>query len=200
MKVLKLSQTPLVYTCRPYLLLGEWNRLEDVNTLIDPGTDGTVIEEIEKLATGCGKVPVAQIILTHNHFDHAAGVEKVKRHFGARVYAWCDGKGVDELLHDGQILKAGDDILQVLHTPGHSSDSICLYNLRHRILFSGDTQLRIRSIGEAFSPEYIETMQRLAGLRIDTIYSGHDEAITSCAHEMILQSLSNVRNSRGFQL
>lgn len=195
MRVIELSQSPSIYTCRSYLLLGEWNQLGDVNTLIDPGTDGTVIDQIEQFSTGCGKVPVEQIILTHNHFDHAAGAEIFKQRFGARVYAWCDGKDVDELLHDGQYIKAGDDQLQVLHTPGHSSDSICLYSLSHRILFSGDTQLRIRSPGGQFSPEYVETLKRISTLKIDKVYSGHDEPMTQDIRNTIHATLANVRNS-----
>ncbi|MDD2309859.1 MAG: MBL fold metallo-hydrolase [Desulfuromonadaceae bacterium] len=194
MRVIELSRAPSVYTCRSYLILGDWNVLGDVNTLIDPGTDGSVIDQIETLSTGCGKVPVEQVILTHNHFDHAAGVEIFKLRYGARVYAWCDGKDVDELLCDGHIIKAGDDQLQVMHTPGHSSDSICLYNHTHRILFSGDTQLRVRTAGGVFVPEYIETLRRLSTLRIDTVYSGHDEPINHDAEGIILETLRNVRN------
>lgn len=195
MRVVELSKSASIYTCRSYLLLGDWNQLDDLNTLIDPGTDGSVIDEIERLSTGCGKVPVGQVILTHNHFDHAAGVEIIKQRYGARVYAWSSGKDVDERLYDGQIIKAGDDLLQVLHTPGHSSDSICLYSNAHRILFSGDTQLHIHSSGGAFAPEYIETLRRLSTLRIETIYSGHDEPIINNAEEIILETLKNVRNS-----
>ncbi|MEI6206416.1 MAG: MBL fold metallo-hydrolase [Desulfuromonadales bacterium] len=195
MRVIELSQAPL-YTCRSYLLLGDWNVLGDVNTLIDPGTDGSVINQIETLSTGCGKVPVEQVILTHNHFDHAAGVEIFKQRYGARVYAWSDGKDVDERLRDGQIIKTGDDQLQVLHTPGHSSDSVCLYNFTQRILFSGDTQLRIRSSDGVFTPEYVETLRRLSTLRVNVVYSGHDEPIDHNAEGIILETLRNVRNSR----
>jgi len=194
MRVIELSQAPSIYTCRSYLLLGDWNVLGDVNTLIDPGTDGSVIEQIETVSTGCGKVPVEQVILTHNHFDHAAGVEIIKKRYGARVYAWSNGKDVDELLRDGQLITAGDDQLQVLHTPGHSSDSICLYNTTQRILFSGDTQLLIRSSEGDFTPEYVETLRRLSTLRINTVYSGHDEPITINAEGIILDTLRIVRS------
>jgi glyoxylase-like metal-dependent hydrolase (beta-lactamase superfamily II) len=195
MRVIELTQPSAIYTCRSYLLLGDWNLLGDVNTLIDPGTDGSVIDEIETLSTGCGKIPVEQVILTHNHFDHAAGVDVFKQRYGARVYAWNDGKDVDELLRDGQIMNAADGQLQVLHAPGHSSDSICLYSSAQRILFSGDTQLRIRSAGGVYAPEYIETLRRLSTLRIDTVYSGHDQPIDSNPEGIILETLRNVRNS-----
>lgn len=196
MRVIELQQTPSIYTCRSYLLLGDWNLLGDVNTLIDPGTDGSVIQQIEKLSTGCGKVPVEQVVLTHNHFDHAAGADIFRQRYGARVYAWCDGKDVDELLSDGQIIKAGDGQLQVLHTPGHSSDSICLYSSAQRLLFSGDTQLRVRTAGGVFAPEYVETLRRLSQLRIDTVYSGHDQPIDHDVHGVILETLRNVKNSK----
>lgn len=195
MRVFELSQTPGIYTCRSYLLLGDWNLLGDVNTLIDPGTDGSVIEQIETLSTGCGKIPVEQVILTHNHFDHAGGVEAIKQRYGARVYAWTEGKHVDELLHDGQIITAGDDQLQVLHTPGHSSDSICLYNHTHRVLFSGDTQLRVRSSEGGYPAEYIEALRRLSTFKINTVYSGHDEPIVQNAEGIIRETLQNVRKS-----
>jgi glyoxylase-like metal-dependent hydrolase (beta-lactamase superfamily II) len=195
MRVIELAQKQSIYTCRSYLLLGDWNVLGDVNTLIDPGTDGSVIEQIENLSTGCGKVPVEQVILTHNHFDHAAGTEIFKQRYGARVYAWSDGKDVDELLRDGQLIKAGDDQLQVLHTPGHSSDSVCLYSNAHRILFSGDTQLRVHSSQGCFTSEYIESLRRLSTMRIGKIYSGHDEPIEGNAEEIIRETLRNARNS-----
>ena len=102
---------------------------------------------------------------------------------------------MDELLRDGQIINAGDDQLLVLHTPGHSSDSICLYNFTHRILFSGDTQLRIHTAGGAFAQEYVETLRRLSTLRIEKIYTGHDEPIVNNAEGIILETLQNIRNS-----
>lgn len=195
MRVIQLESRTSVYTCKSYLLLGEWNQLSDVNTLIDPGTDGSVLEQIESLSTGCGKIPVEQVILTHNHFDHAAGAEMIRKHYGARVLAWSDGKDVDELLRDGQIIKAGDGQLQVLHTPGHSSDSVCLYCASQRLLFSGDTQLKIRSQGGVFTPEYLESLRRLSQLKVDTVYSGHDEPMTGHFHETIAETLVNVGKS-----
>jgi glyoxylase-like metal-dependent hydrolase (beta-lactamase superfamily II) len=193
MRVVALTRNPAIYTCRSYLLLGDWNRLADVNTLIDPGSDDTVIREIETLATGCGKEPVERIILTHNHFDHAAGTLKVKKRFGARVNAWCEGEGVDELLRDGQLLRVADDWLQVLHTPGHSSDSICLYNSRQQLLFSGDTWLRSCADSSRLSPEYVETLRRLAALSISTVYSGHDPALSRRVREAIGHNLASVK-------
>jgi glyoxylase-like metal-dependent hydrolase (beta-lactamase superfamily II) len=195
-KIIPLKKSDKVYSCNSYLVLGDWNRLEDLNTVIDPGTDGFVLDEIEHLSTGCGKVAVEQVILTHNHFDHSGGVTALKERYGARVLAFADGPGVDELLRDGQFVRAGDEMLEVLHTPGHSSDSICLYAPAPKTLFSGDTVVRIRSPGDVYTHDYLDGLAKLACRKILKIYSGHDEPMTTLARETILETLANVRNSR----
>jgi len=192
MKIIPLINNKITYSCNSYLILGDWNRIDDLNTIIDPGTDDFVLNEIARLSTGFGKVPVAQVILTHNHFDHAGAVKAIKERYNARVLAFSDGPGVDEILSDGQFIKAGDDILEVLHTPGHSSDSICLYAPSEKALFAGDTQVRVRWPGDAYSPEYVEALFKIACRDIQKIYSGHDEPITSECQEIILLTLRNI--------
>lgn len=193
MRIIALKKNDRTYSCRSYLILGDWNRVEDVNTLIDPGIDGYVLEEIERISTGFGKVAIAQIILTHNHFDHAAGVMAVKERYKARVLAAIDGPGVDELLPDGRFIKAGDDFLEVIHTPGHSSDSICLYAPAIKALFSGDTQLKPDQSCEMYTREYLEGLTKLAGKKIKGIYAGHDAPRTEGCEKIIRQALDNLR-------
>ncbi|MBV5316486.1 MAG: MBL fold metallo-hydrolase, partial [Desulfobulbaceae bacterium] len=189
-RIFALKKNTRVYSCNSYLILGDWNRVEDVNTLIDPGIDGFVLEEIEQLSTGFGKVAVEQVILTHNHFDHAAGVPAIKERYNCRVLAFIDGPGVDELLPDGHFVKAGNDILEIIHTPGHSSDSICLYAPTAKALFSGDTQLKAQDTGETYTNEYVAGLMKLAGRSIEHIYSGHDAPLTRGCRTLILQSLT----------
>ena len=196
MRVIQLSRNPNNYTCRSYLLLGDWNQLDAVNTLIDPGTDDYILKEIDTISTGCGKVPIEQVLLTHNHFDHAASADFFKQKYGAKVYGWVAGPGVDCLLKDGQVLRAGDDYLDVLHTPGHSSDSVSFYCQSQRMLFSGDTQLRIRTTGGKYTQDYIQTLIKLAQLDIGQVFSGHDEPFDSDVRSIILTTLQNVRNSK----
>jgi len=195
MRVIQLARNPKNYTCRSYLILGEWNQLTDVNTLIDPGTDDYILAEIDRIYTGCGKVPVEQVLLTHNHFDHAASADLFKQNYGAKVYGWVDGPGVDCLLKEGQLFKAGDDYLEVIHTPGHSSDSVAFYCQAQKLLFSGDTQLRIRTSGGKYTRDYVQTLLKLAQREIELIYPGHDEPFESDVRSTILNTLQNVRQS-----
>lgn len=182
-----------VYSCRSYLILGDWNRVEDINTLIDPGVDGYVLDEIEHLSTGFGKVAVEQVLLTHNHFDHAAGVMAIKKRYNCRVLAHNDGPGVDELLVDGRFVRAGDDFLEVIHTPGHSSDSICFYAHAAKALFSGDTQLKAHGSDETYTREYVAGLMKLAGRSIERIYSGHDAPLITGCREIIRATLDTLR-------
>ena len=196
MKIVPLARNDQLYSCYSYLVLGDWNRIEDLNTVIDPGTDGFVLDEIERLSTGCGKVAVEQVILTHNHFDHAGGVSALKERYGARVLAFAAGPGVDELIRDGQFIRAGDDFLEVIHTPGHSSDSICLYAPQAQAVFSGDTQLTVRGPENDYARGYLEGLERLSGKKIQYIYSGHDEPVGEGVPELLQNSVALVKRSR----
>jgi len=195
MRVIQLARNPATYTCRSYLILGDWNQIDAVNTLIDPGTDGYIMDEIDRIYTGCGKVPVEQVLLTHNHFDHAASADLFRQKYGAMVYGWVPGTGVDVLLKDNQVLKAGDDYLDVLYTPGHSSDSVSFYCQSQKLLFSGDTQLRIRTVGGKYTREYVDTLIKLAQREIEMVYPGHDDPFNHDVRSIILDTLQNVRNS-----
>lgn len=193
MKIIPLKKNDKMYSCNSYLILGDWNQIGDVNTLIDPGIDDFVLKEIEHISTGCGKVAVEQILLSHNHFDHAAGVMAIKQRYGAKVLAFTDGPGVDELLPDGCFVKAGDDFLEVIHTPGHSSDSICLYAPSAKALFSGDTQLKFNEPCESYAREYTTGLIKLAGHSIQSIYSGHDAPRMQDCQRMLLKTVEHLK-------
>jgi glyoxylase-like metal-dependent hydrolase (beta-lactamase superfamily II) len=192
-KIIPLFGNPKTYACRSYLVLGEWNRLGDVNTLIDTGSDGSIIEEIEKASTGVGKNPVDQVILTHNHFDHAGGITAIKKRFHPRVFAFSEREGVDELVGDGRQLQIADSVCEVIHTPGHSNDSICLYCRREKVLFSGDTAVRVYGRNGTYTPEFALALKRLATLDVVSIYGGHDNPVLSGGADLLRKSLENVK-------
>ena len=193
MKVIPLRDER-IYSCYAYLILGDWNRLEDVNTLVDVGTNGSVIKQIEQVNTGVGKKPVEQVILTHGHFDHAGGLPAVKARYHPRILACAELNSGSSMLADGQVLMAGDRELEVIHIPMHSQDSICLYCASEGVLFSGDTPLRILSPGGTYPECFITAMERLATLRINRMYTGHDGLIQDAAG-MIRETLRNIQGS-----
>jgi glyoxylase-like metal-dependent hydrolase (beta-lactamase superfamily II) len=196
MKIIPLLRSHTVSSSNSYLVLGTLNRPDDVNTIIDPGADNFVIDEIERLFAGFGKVRMSQVILTHNHLNHAGAAMAVKKRYNSRILAFSKGVEVDELLMDGQFIKAGDDNLEVLHTPGHSPDSVCLYAPSEKALVSGDTQLHIMVPGDGYVVDYIESAMKIACRDVQRIYAGHGEPVTSGCQEIIMHALERMRATR----
>ncbi len=195
MKVTLLKKNPKVYSCNVYLVRGDWNAIDDVNTLIDVGTDGFILDELLTLSTGVGKRRVEQVILTHEHFDHAGGLKKVNEIYSPHVIAYSMIAGLGKKARDGSAVKIGNRSAQIIHTPGHSQDSICIYVPEERVLFSGDTPLSIKTPGGSYTKEYVSALERLIKLNVETIYSGHDDPVTSGVSQMLEMTIKNVKLS-----
>jgi glyoxylase-like metal-dependent hydrolase (beta-lactamase superfamily II) len=142
-----------------------------------------------------GKTPVQQIIITHEHFDHAGGIKEIKSWCDAKVYAYKRFDGVDEVLKDGQVIRMGDQDFEAIYVPEHSSDSICLYCREDGVLFSGDTPLRIMSLGGTYHPEYVRIVERLKKLPFTAVYSGHDTPSRKGIGEMLDTTLKCIRTT-----
>ena len=199
MRVVRIKTEKREYCCNVFLVLGERNLEENVNTLVDVGSRGNasdVIGRIGKVSTGIGKNPVEQVVLTHGHSDHAGGLRAIRERFNPVVRAFDGLAGVDRLLTNGQVLRMGDRLFEVMHTPGHSADSVCLYCAEEKVLFSGDTPLRVRVPGGLYATELIEFLGEIGKREIDVIYSGHSDPVTSGALEMVRTTLINMKKSR----
>jgi glyoxylase-like metal-dependent hydrolase (beta-lactamase superfamily II) len=182
-----------VYTSNVYLITGEWKRIEDINTLIDVGNDPSIIDVISKLETGAGKKKVEQVILTHDHSDHTGILPLIIKEYNPAVYAYSPFiKGVTHILHDGELIRAGENYFEVIHTPGHSSDSICLYNEDDKVLFVGDTPVVVRGVNGDYDDEFVTALQRISQKMVKSIYFGHGEPITHNAHSLLIDSLNNI--------
>jgi len=201
MRVLRLHpEHPEDYCCNVYWLLGDSNHAGDRNTLVDAGSSRPenldfFCREMSTLSKGIGKAAVEQVVITHAHYDHIGGLAALAGHFRPSVYGYRVEPGIDHGLYDGQWLHLGDLDFRVLHTPGHSEDSICLYCPVTGELFSGDTLYRITDTGGAYPKCYLESLERIRELEISTIFPGHGEPITQGTRAFINGVLENVRRS-----
>jgi len=145
------------------------------------------------------KDQINTIVLTHCHFDHTARVKEIAHMCKAKVAIHTfDARGlVDDIhslsMHFGAhspgiapdiVLTEGDVIgdLKVLHTPGHTPGSICLFSEQDLILFSGDTVFSDGCFGRYDFPggsrmELARSLDRLSSLDVEGLYPGHGEPV-----------------------
>jgi glyoxylase-like metal-dependent hydrolase (beta-lactamase superfamily II) len=106
--------------------------------------------DAEAIATAVGDRRVRAIVCTHAHDDHVNAAPELSRKLSAPVLlhpaehvlwrlAHADTPPPDGELTDGQQLLVAGTVLWVLHTPGHSPGSCCLYAPELKTVFSGDT-------------------------------------------------------------
>lgn len=189
MRVMTLESSGRMYTCQVYLVLGDGNRLEDVNTLVDVGQDPAILASIGRTATGVGKWPVEQVVLTHNHSDHSGLLPAVRAAYRPKVFAFSPHlEGEVSLVRDGDTIRMGDAEFEVIHTPGHSSDSICLYNQSEGVLFAGDTPLVITSQEGSYEAGYLAALEKLCARDVRRIYFGHGAPLTENCNRKLRES------------
>jgi glyoxylase-like metal-dependent hydrolase (beta-lactamase superfamily II) len=193
LKIKNLTERSNIYTSNVYLITGTWNAMSDVNTLIDVGRDVSIVDAVKNAPTGVGKRKVEQVILTHSHYDHVGILKTVKEEFNSSVFAFSKSlEGVDFYLRGGENIKISDSFFEIIHMPGHSNDSICLYNREEEILFSGDSPLVIHTDEGYYDPAFIAVMRRLTCLPISTIYFGHGPPMTEHCNEILSATLRHI--------
>ena len=180
--------------------------VEDEDTseaiLIDPSWELVELELIIKR----NNLKIKYIVNTHHHFDHTLGNEAMVESTKAPIIQ----HEASELKHDitvkdGDFIEFGNSKLKVLHTPGHSKDSICL--IGDGKIFSGDTLFvgncgRIDLPGGSAKDLYHSLFDVLYSLDDNLVmYSGHNygnSEISTIGQEKITNMVMQKRTEQQF--
>ncbi|HUF47002.1 MAG TPA: MBL fold metallo-hydrolase [Vicinamibacterales bacterium] len=153
----------------------------DEPTLIDAG--GTP-EHLSALAAHLGDRPLARVLVTHGHLDHAGGVPALRERWPDLLACKfpLPGESGWQPLSDGDIVQAGRTALTVLHTPGHAPDHVCFWDEASRGLYAGDmviagTTVMIPAGRGGSLRAYLQSLERLIALAPRRIYPGHGPVI-----------------------
>ena len=153
--------------------------------IIDPGYDPKVfLVYIRDM-----KLDLKGIILTHHHYDHTGAVDRIKNETGCPVYLHredCDmyGNQVDVYMEDSDIIDLDGVQLEVIHTPGHTRGSVCIFDGKDRVCFTGDTIFNVDLGRTDLEDGSEEQMVRSITEIIDRwpndimIYPGHGDGCT----------------------
>ncbi len=150
--------------------------------VIDPGED-----DERHLRAVAAHGPVALVLLTHRHHDHAGGARRFQELTGAPVRALDRSLALgSEALADGDVVTAAGVELRVVATPGHTSDSLSFLLTVDGAVLTGDTVLG-RGTTVIAHPDgtlgpYLESLRRLADLAPGTaVLTGHGPELADVA-------------------
>lgn len=181
--------------------------------LIDAGMNSDlIIKQIEKYIK---ITDLELIILTHCHYDHTAAAAAIAEKSGAKIGIHkADLEGVNDeylsvsvlfgdrapvakptiIYEEGDKIDIGNgEYLEVIHTPGHSRGSICLYEPVSKSLFSGDTVFPGGGFGRmdfegSESEKMPGSIEKLTKLDVKTLYSGHGAPADRDGNNQIMAS------------
>ncbi len=174
---------------------GNWTWLIPgrIPTLIDAGTGdprhiGALVSALRS-GSSAASIPLAQVLVTHAHTDHAGGALAIAEEFpGARFLKmpWLERDtkwGVTwERLADGDVIEAGDTTLTAIHTPGHAPDHLCFWHEETHTLFGGDLAIAGTTVWIPISlqgdlVDYLASLERVLALAPARILPAHGDII-----------------------
>lgn len=143
--------------------------------IVDPGP--LIPEHLDAIRGAAAGVSVVGVLVTHHHLDHAPAANPLAAEYGVASYGFGRFGGFQAIsaVADGDRIPVGTEMIEVLHTPGHTPDSLCF--VVPDGVFTGDTIKSGSTVVVDDMSDYMATLERLAGLRVDRIYPGHGDLI-----------------------
>jgi hydroxyacylglutathione hydrolase len=162
-------------------------------SLVDTGSGmepNAVSPQLEQLGLEIERV--TRVVITHGHIDHIGGLKEICEHSSPEVFVHPNdaddlkSMGIKTLayIEDDDIIRIGRRELRVIHSPGHTEGSICLYD--NEIVATGDTAFPGGYFGRTDLPsgdwrKLIESLDKLSRLNVRVMLPGHGEPVLSDA-------------------
>ena len=210
------NASPMTFTGTRSYILGTDNLV-----VIDPGPDST--QHFNAIIEYIGERKLTDIMLTHSHVDHSPLSRRLKNETGASIIGFGSAdeartsfmkrlsssldlggeEGIDRDLvldkkvHDKQLLKINNYSIEVVHTPGHLSNHICLSIKEKKALFSGDhvmgwaTTLISPPDGDLGS--FMRSLDKLSERDEQIYYPGHGKPLRE-PRKMVLAQIAHRRD------
>jgi glyoxylase-like metal-dependent hydrolase (beta-lactamase superfamily II) len=171
-----------------------WKLENSETVLVDAGTGNEVWGKIQQLDD------IDKVVVTHSHYDHVDNLPKILDMFDPGIYALEPANlpvEAQELEEDGTLEMCGEEF-QVIYTPGHRRDSICLYSEESGKLFAGDLLFPEGGFGRTDLPDgdrdvLIESIEKIVELDVKEMYCGHDPAALQNVNSQIEDSLEKAK-------
>jgi glyoxylase-like metal-dependent hydrolase (beta-lactamase superfamily II) len=179
--------------------------------IVDAGNDYTAFMELARL--GYQPAEVRKIVLTHGHHDHAMGFVELLRSYpqqASSFHLFMHEAGPREyrefaqklgcpvtLLKNGDTVELGGCTWEVVHVPGHTVDSICLYDAVSKTAFTGDTVLP-HAMAEPDPPAggrldyYLLSVRQLLQHDVENILPGHGVPVAGLGRKVIEQTYESL--------
>jgi len=194
MTVIDVTKDADTFTANVYLVLGGKSTLIDAGTM--PGVEDVVREHTDD---------IDQVVLTHQHGDHVGELAAVLSAFDVELHAFGPHPERTNALADGDELEIGDEIFEVVHTPGHADDHISLVS--DQALISGDVVVYNDgafddgSFGRTDMPGQsrdvlIESIEKLLARMPDSVsamYAGHGDVYEGDVKTVVERALSRAK-------
>ena len=164
--------------------------------LVDVGSGFDIVDDVRDHVD-----TVEAVVLTHTHHDHVGNLDAVTETFGVDVWGYStDHPGVDHELVDSGAVTLGDHDYEVIHTPGHKTDHVCLYAESSGVLFAGDLVFANGGFGRTDLAEgdrqvLVESIGRVLNRvgPVDQLHSGHGPSVTANPRESVELALRAAR-------